>query len=296
MKRLEQKNGEPEYPGGILYVVATPIGNLEDITLRALRVLKEVDLIAAENVRHSKRLCNHHGIGTRITSYHQHNRNNRAPEIINRLRSGKDVALVTSAGTPAISDPGVLLVNKAHEEGIRVSPVPGPSAATAALSVCGLDVAEFLFIGFLSNRSGRRKNEIKGLADETRTMIFYEAPHRIISMLRDLQEIFGRNRKIVILRELTKVYEEIRQATVGDVIDELEHSDIKGEFTIVVEGKVPRKTDNKIDSIIKGKIAKMLTENRMGVKDIATLLSRESGLSYRSIYRECIAFKKTVHQ
>jgi 16S rRNA (cytidine1402-2'-O)-methyltransferase len=277
---------------GTLFVVGTPIGNLEDITLRALRILKEADLIAAENVRHSKRLCSHHGIETRITSYHQHNRKTKGPEIINRLKAGENVALVTSAGTPAVSDPGSLLVSKANENGIRVSPLPGPSAAIAALSVCGLGVAEFLFLGFLSNRAGKRRNELKKLKDETRTIIFYEAPHRIKSMLKDIKEILG-NRKIVVLREMTKVYEEIKHGMIEDIVDELEHADIKGEFTIVLEGGGPDKADDRIDARVRDEIVKMLLENRMGVKDIATRLSREHDLRYRSIYRECIAIKKS---
>ncbi|MFC1869484.1 16S rRNA (cytidine(1402)-2'-O)-methyltransferase [Thermodesulfobacteriota bacterium] len=186
-KRAESKNEKK----GTLYVVSTPIGNLEDITLRALKVLKDVDMIAAENVRHTKGFCNHYGIKTRLTGYNQHNRKGRGPDLIERMKAGSDIALVTSAGTPAVSDPGAMLIHMAIEEDIRVSPVPGPSAAIAALSVCGLRVDRFLFLGFLSNRPSKRKKELKNLVDEHRTMLFFEAPHRVKSMLTDLYGVFG---------------------------------------------------------------------------------------------------------
>lgn len=220
---------------GTLYIVSTPIGNLEDITLRALKILKSVDLIAAENVKHSKGLCRHYGIKTRLTSYHQHNRNVKGPELIKRLLSGSDVALVTNAGTPAVSDPGGMLINQVLERNINVSPIPGPSAVIAALSVSGLRVDRFLFIGFLSNKPSRRRKELRNLISEPRTMVFFESPHRIKAMLMDIKEILG-DRQIVVLRELTKVYEEIKRGSVSSVLDELEEGKIRGEFTLVVAG------------------------------------------------------------
>ena len=169
--------GGPEAPthnqrGGTLYVVSTPIGNLEDITLRALKTLKSVDTIAAENVSHSRRLCERYSIRTRVTNYHQHNQNTKTEQLINRLKSGSDLALVTDAGTPGISDPGVYLINRALNEDIKVRPIPGPSAVVAALSVSGLPTARFVFLGFLSNKAGKRKRELEKLASENRTMVF----------------------------------------------------------------------------------------------------------------------------
>jgi 16S rRNA (cytidine1402-2'-O)-methyltransferase len=222
---------------GTLYIVSTPIGNLEDITLRALKILKSVDLIAAENVKHSKGLCRHYGIETRLTSYHQHNRNIKGPELIRRLKSGLDIALVTNAGTPAVSDPGGWLINQVLEHNINVSPIPGPSAVMAALSVSGFRVDRFLFIGFLSNKPSRRRKELRNLISEPRTMVFFEAPHRIKAMLMDIKEILG-DRQIVVLRELTKVYEEIKRGFVSSILEKLDEGKIRGEFTLVVAGSL----------------------------------------------------------
>ena len=176
---------------GTLYVVSTPIGNLEDITLRALRILKEVDLIAAESVEHTRALCRHFGIETRLTGYNQHNQGVKGPALIRKLQQGSSIALVTNAGTPGVSDPGVLLARQAAEGGIRISPVPGPSAVTAALSVSGMRGESFVFCGFLSSRAGKRRGELKELASEKRTLVFFEAPHRIEETLQDLQEVLG---------------------------------------------------------------------------------------------------------
>jgi len=236
MKGQKTNNSEIQNYG-TLYIVSTPIGNLEDITLRALKILKSVDLIAAENVKHSKGLCRHYDIQTRLTSYHQHNRNTRGPELIRKLKSGFDIALVTNAGTPAVSDPGGLLINQVLEHNINVSPIPGPCAVVAALSVSGLRVDRFLFIGFLSNKPSRRRKELRNLISEPRTMVFFEGPHRIKAMLMDIKEILG-DRQIVVLRELTKMYEEIKRGLVGSILEKLDESKIRGEFTLVVEGSL----------------------------------------------------------
>ncbi|MFC1534540.1 16S rRNA (cytidine(1402)-2'-O)-methyltransferase [Thermodesulfobacteriota bacterium] len=292
----QKPKSEIKKPGpGSLYIVSTPIGNLEDITLRALKILKNVDLIAAENVNHSRRLCNHYGIKTRLTSYHQHNQNIKGPELIGRLKSGSDIALVTSAGTPAVSDPGALLINMAIKEDIKVSPIPGPSAAIAALSVCGLRVDRFLFMGFLSNRTSKRRKDLKELTNEKRTLVLFEAPHRVKSMLADLNEILG-DRQVVILRELTKVYEEIKRGSVSSVLKELEEDKIKGEFTVVVAGKEGGKRGKSLDIRIKKRVEKLLKEDKMGVKEIAVKLSQEHGLNYRVIYREGLDLKKGMQQ
>ena len=217
---MADSNKNQSRDSGTLYVVSTPIGNLKDITIRALDILNGVDMIAAENATHSKSLCYHYNIQTRLTSYNQHNHKAKGPELIKRIQNGSDIALITNAGTPAISDPGSLLVNLAVENGIRVSPVPGVSAVITALSVSGLKMDRFVFMGFLPNRSGKRKNELKKVAQEARVMVFYEAPRRIVSMLKDILDIFG-NRQLILLRELTKVYEEIIRGPVNFILEEL---------------------------------------------------------------------------
>lgn len=276
---------------GTLYIVATPIGNLEDITLRALRILKDVQLVAAENTDHTRGLFNHYGIRAKLTSYNQHNNRSKGPELIERLKAGSDIALVTSAGTPSVSDPGSLLVNLALEQGIKVSPIPGPSAAITALSVCGLKVDRFIFIGFLPNRSGKRKKYLQELAHEQRTIIIYEAPHRVVELLNDLMEIFG-DRLIVVLRELTKVYEEIKRGSISDILKDMDEDRIKGEFTIILSGN--EKEDEAPEIDLKTRIVSLLKEQDAGAKEIATRLSLELGMNYRAIYRECLNVMKEM--
>ena len=272
---------------GTLYVVSTPIGNLEDITLRALKVLKSVDIIAAENVKHTKRLCERYDIKTRITDYHQHNQNTKTEQLINRLKSGSDLALVTDAGTPGISDPGVYLINRAVKEDIKVMPIPGPSAVVAALSVSGLPTARFVFLGFLSNKAGKRKRELGKLATETRTMVFFEAPHRIKAMLKDLGEIFG-EREMVMLREMTKVFEEAHRGTPGDILGSLTSDKIRGEFTLVVAGNELKQKSKGLSQGGFSRIEELIKEKTMSIKDIAELISRDEDVSYRQVYKECL--------
>jgi len=277
---------------GILYVVATPIGNLEDITLRALRILKDVGLIAAENTSHTRGLCSYYGIRAKLTSYNQHNSKSKGPELIKALKGGSDIALVTSAGTPGVSDPGSLLINLAHEEGIRVSPIPGPSAAITALSVCGLKIDRFIFLGFLPNRSGKRRKYLRDLRHEQRTMIFYESPRRIIPLLNDLKEFFG-DRPIVILRELTKVYEEIKRGSIPDILKDMDEDKVKGEFTVILTGDEKEKDVSDID--IKKRIGELLKGKKTGARDIAARLSSELGINYRVIYKECLSMMKEMN-
>lgn len=278
---------------GTLYVVSTPIGNLEDITLRGLKILQHVDLIAAENTGHTRKLCSRYHIRSRLTSYNQHNRRAKGPALIERLKTGSHIALVTSGGTPAISDPGAMLIDAAMEEGIRVSPVPGPSAVIAALSVCGLRMDRFVFLGFLSNRPNRRKKELMELKDEPRTMVIFEAPHRIESLLRDLHEVFG-DRRMVVLRELTKIHEEIRKGSAGSILESLDRDKIKGEYTIVVEGGTKGRECDSLDLEVKKRIGTLLREEKRGVKEIANRLSAELGLNYRTVYRECLTLKRQM--
>ena len=221
---------------GILYVVATPIGNLEDITFRALRVLREVAIIAAEDTRRTARLLQHYSISTPTTSLHEHNERTRTPELIGRLHRGDSVAVVSDAGTPLISDPGGMLVAAAHDARIRVEPVPGPSAALAAVSASGLPANQILIVGFPPSRSNDRKKWFEGLKDEPGLLVFFEAPHRIVASLTDLVQIFG-DRLCAIGRELTKAHEELVVSPISMHLQALtEH---KGEFTVVVAPAEP---------------------------------------------------------
>jgi len=217
---------------GTLYVVATPIGNLEDVTLRALRVLREVALIAAEDTRRTARLLQHYSISTRTTSLHEHNERSKTPSIVARLLAGDSVALVSDAGTPLISDPGNHLVAQAHQAGINVEPIPGPNAAVAALSASGLSQGEFVFVGFPPHRSTDRKRWLERLATETRALVFYEAPHRIRPTLEDMLQAFG-DRVIALGRELTKAHESLVVRPISwHLASPLEE---RGEFTVVVD-------------------------------------------------------------
>ena len=225
---------------GILYIVSTPIGNLEDITLRALRVLKEVNLIAAEDTRHTRRLLTHYQIGTPTTSYFEGNQIQKGEKLVARLKAGESIALVSDAGTPTISDPGYRLLAQCIEAGIPIIPIPGPSACIAAASVAGLPLHNFVFEGFLSPKSGRRKRQLTDLCDEKRTLIFYESPHRIIPFLGDVLEVIG-DRQVSVARELTKKFEEIFRGTVVEAIEKLQETTPRGEFTIVIGGSSLRK-------------------------------------------------------
>ena len=224
-----------EVINGALYVVATPIGNLEDITLRALRILKSVDIIAAEDTRKTRILLNHYGIQKELLSYYQFNESKRIPEIIKILKSGKSVAVVSDAGTPGISDPAYRLVKKAIEEKIRIIPIPGASAFLSALVVSGLPTDSFVFEGFLPHKKGR-KTKLEKIKSETRTIILYESPHRILKTLYEILEIIG-DRKITIAREITKMFEQVIYGKVSDVIKHLESKTIQGEFVIILAGK-----------------------------------------------------------
>ena len=219
-----------------LYIVSTPIGNLEDITLRALRTLKEVDLIAAEDTRHTSLLLKHFGIRTPLTSYFEGNELRKREFILSRLKQGDQIALVSDAGTPGISDPGFRLIRLAIENRIPVVPIPGPSAVIAALSAAGLPTDAFLFKGFLPHKSKKRRDLLKPLEEVKETLIFYESPHRLTETLKDIFDILG-DREIVLTRELTKVYEEILRGKVSEIQNQLAERKLKGEITLVISGK-----------------------------------------------------------
>ncbi len=223
---------------GKLFVVGTPIGNLEDITFRAVRVLKEVDLIACEDTRRARILLQHYSIDTPTISYNEHNERKRIPELLQKLKSGVDVALLSDAGMPTISDPGYRLVHAAREEGIEVVSVPGPSAVTAALSVSGLPTDRFVFEGFLPRKKGKREKKLAEIRDETRTVVIFESVHRIQRTLEEMLSVLGPERKIAVCRELTKVFEEVIYGSIAEVIEKFEVK--KGEFVIVIGGRETR--------------------------------------------------------
>lgn len=226
---------------GVLYVVATPIGNLGDISARALQVLREVELIAAEDTRHSRQLLQHFGISTPLISLHEHNEQSRIPQLLSHLRQGKSLALISDAGTPLLSDPGFQLLRSLREQGLRAVPIPGPSSLLAALSVAGLPTDRFVFEGFLPAKAGARRHRLEFLATEERTLVFFESSHRIQASLRDMAKVFGADRRAVIARELTKVFEEIHDATLAELRDWLTAAEnrCKGEFVILVQGAPP---------------------------------------------------------
>ena len=228
-----------------LYVVATPIGNLEDITLRALRILKEVDLIAAEDTRHTGLLLRHFGIQTPLTSYFEGNELKKKEFILSKLKQGHSIALVSDAGTPGISDPGFRLIQTTIENQISIVPIPGPSALIAALSVSGLPTDAFLFKGFLPHKSKKRKALLKQLEEVRETLILYESPHRLSETLNDIFETLG-DREMVLTRELTKVYEEVLRGKISEIKKQIGERNLKGEMTLVISGKTRKRTDEEL--------------------------------------------------
>ncbi len=286
---------ESEKPnGGTLYVVATPVGNLEDMTYRAVKVLQNADLIVAESAEHSRRLCAHYNIRTRLTSYNQHNHKAKAPKILEQLRTGRQVALITCAGTPGISDPGTLLVSQAFEQGIKVLPIPGAAAVTLALSAAGLRSDCFYFGGFLSPRPGKRRKELQTLATMPWTLVFYEAPQRLAALLTDLLAIMG-DRLGIIWREMTKMHEEALRGPMSALLEQVRDRDIKGEITLVIAGATAEAVKRCFsDDELIGRIRKMLEKERKGVKEIATSLALEKGLAYRQVYKLALALKGKI--
>lgn len=220
---------------GCLYIISTPIGNLGDITVRALRILAEVDLIAAEDTRTTRKLTSHYEIKTPLRSYHSYNQAKQGKHFVRLLAEGSSIALVSNAGTPGVSDPGSAIIRLAVDNGIQVVPIPGASALVTAFSISGMPGTGFVFYGWLSSKKGRRKKELGRLRDEPGTLILYESPHRLVSVLKDIREIIG-NRFIVIGRELTKKFEEILRGEIGELIEVFENKKPRGEFTLVIEG------------------------------------------------------------
>lgn len=281
---------------GCLYVVATPIGNLEDISMRALRILKEADLIACEDTRQTMKLLSHFDIHTKLVSYHEHNELTRSPEIVIDLEQGASVALVSDAGMPAISDPGQRLVSLCLRHGIKVVPVPGPSAFVAALAASGLPAEEFAFIGFLPARATQRRKSLRDLAVVPRTLVFYEAPHRLLDSLEDMLEILG-DRPTVIAREISKVHEEFVHGRLADLVESVRTKAPRGEITVLVgtadgapvhipiDGSAAKVTN--IVPLAK-RVEQLMRENGVDRKAALKQAARERGLTRREAYKQLL--------
>jgi 16S rRNA (cytidine1402-2'-O)-methyltransferase len=273
---------EPDRPGK-LYIVATPIGNLEDITLRALKVLKEVRLIAAEDTRHTKKLLNAYQITTRLTSLYEHNELKKSGVLIEEILAGADIAYVSDAGTPGLSDPGYLLVQEALAHDIPVVAIPGACAALTALCVSGLPMDSFVFHGFLPPKPGKRRNFLETLKDEAKTMIFYESPNRLMATLNDMLAVLG-NRRMVVARELTKLYEETVRGKLAEIIDVWREKNVKGEITLILAGK-EKAADAAPDERVLNLLDAYKTIPGLSERDRVARIAQELGLSKRIVYR-----------
>ena len=274
---------------GVLYIVATPIGNLEDITLRAIRVLKEADAIAAEDTRHTQKLLSKFAIHTPLTSYHDHNKEEKAPVLVSRLLEGKSIALVSDAGTPGISDPGYFLINLAIDQKVPVVPIPGATAAIAALSVSGLPTDRFVFEGFLPSKHTARMKRLTELAKEERTLIFYEAPHRIMQALEDMQTVLG-DRKAVLTRELTKVHEQVLRGRIPDVRKQLEAGSMKGEFTIIVEAAASGA--DRVNISAEEYLKNLILHRGLPKKEAIAVAAHDLGVPKKEIYKIGLTIKE----
>jgi 16S rRNA (cytidine1402-2'-O)-methyltransferase len=285
---LEERNQASLAPG--LYLVATPIGNLGDITLRALDVLRRVDRIACEDTRQTQKLLNHFEITTPTESCHEHNEHERTAGLVEALKNGARIAVVTDAGMPGISDPGSWLASAVIAAGIPVFPIPGANAALSALVASGLPTNEFHFLGFLPEKSGARRTRIETLArsgDEATTLVFYEAPHRILDTLADFQSVFGPDLRVVVARELTKVHEEFLRGTVVEVRRELASRDrIRGEITLLIQSPAKRPDAAASNETIANRLARMQAEEGIDEKEAMKRLARELGQSKSEVYRE----------
>ncbi len=276
---------------GKLYLVATPLGNLEDITHRALKVLAEVDLIAAEDTRHTLKLLNHFGIKQRLLSYYLHNERERSGEIIDKLRSGMNVALVSDAGMPGISDPGNLLVAEAIKEGITVVPIPGASAVVTALAASGLPTNTFWFQGFLPRKAKEQAEILRDLAEVNGTLVFYEAPHRLEATLKNTMEVLG-DREAVIARELTKIHEEFVRGSLSEIISRIGKNTLKGEFTILIAGAPEEK--NRQNSTNRNNSKSGINDNgeELSLRQKLREIARETGKNTKEVYQIYLSEKE----
>jgi len=278
----------PAGPAGCLYLVGTPIGNLEDITLRALRILKEADQIACEDTRHTQKLLTHYDIHKPLVSYHEHNELTRAPELVLALEQGAKIALVSDAGMPLVSDPGHRLVTLCLRHKIPVVPIPGPSALLASLSASGLPNEEFLFVGFLPARSGERRRALERLRIEDRTLILYEAPHRVAESVADAREILG-DRPACLAREVTKLHEEFLRGRLSEIAASLEERPARGEITLLI-GADASETRSHADSTqsLAARVEELMHQARLDRKDALKLAAKERGLTRRAAYAQIV--------
>jgi 16S rRNA (cytidine1402-2'-O)-methyltransferase len=274
---------------GTLYVVATPIGNLQDITLRAVEVLTAVNCIVAEDTRHSQPLLQQYAIKTKVMALHEHNERERTSKLLERLQQGESIALISDAGTPLISDPGYYLVREARAIGIKVVPLPGACAAIAALSVAGLPTDRFIFEGFLSAKSGPRLQRLERLRNESRTMVFYEAPHRILDLLQALQQVFGGDRQVVLAREITKMFETIKSDVLNKLIPwvEADSNQQRGEFVVIVAGMQEVSSETEQEA---GRILGVLLE-ALPLKQAVELASKITGQKKNDVYQAALQLK-----
>ncbi len=289
----DTKNGDsrkhgPAIGGPSLYLVATPIGNLEDITLRALRVLKEVDLIACEDTRQTLKLLSHYGIQTRLVSYHEHNEMTKAAELVVDLESGAKIALVTDAGMPGISDPGFRLIALAIRHHVPVVPIPGASAFLAALVASGLPTDSFRFSGFLPAKSGQRRKLLESVKESPRTQVFYEAPHRLLETLADVVEVLGTDRHVVVAREVTKIHEEFLRGRAKDILDQLKaRGDVKGEITLLIAKPETQDLRPETSSVsVAQRVREIMAEERADEKAALKKVAKERGIGKSEAYRE----------
>lgn len=300
---MSEKEAGPKREG-ILYLCATPIGNLEDITLRVLRILKEVDLIAAEDTRATRKLLSHYDIRTPLTSYHEHNQRTKGPQLLERVAAGQKVAVVTDAGLPGISDPGAGLVQEAVARGLPVTVLPGPVAMATALVLSGLPAERFVFEGFLPRQGSRRRAAIQRLLGEDRTIILYEAPHRLVQTLSDLREALG-ERPAAVVREMTKIHEEVRRGTLGELLAYFQVEEPRGEITLVLAGGSSSgaggvalgvtgaaKTGEAQTGSELVKLVRAREAEGFGRKEAIRLVSRELGLPRRQVYQAVIEEEK----
>lgn len=276
---------------GILYLCSTPIGNLEDISFRAIRTLKEVDLIAAEDTRHSIKLLNYYGIKTPMTSYHEFNKKEKARYLIDKLLSGQNIALITDAGTPGISDPGEELVRQAHEAGVQITAVPGACAAITALILSGLATRRFCFEAFLPDDKKERQRILEQLKNETRTIVMYEAPHRLKKTLKELLSVLG-DRKITIVKELTKKHESIWQTNLKEAIEKYEEEEARGEYVLVLDGvsfeELKDNEQKKWDKLSLEEHMKLYLDKGLDKKDAMKAVAKDRGVSKSRIYQSLI--------
>ncbi len=275
--------------GSCLYLVGTPIGNLEDITLRAVRILKEVDQIACEDTRHTQRLLTHYDIHKPLVSYHEHNEVTRAPELVIALEQGAKIALVSDAGMPLVSDPGHRLVTLCLRHHIPVVPIPGPSALLASLSASGLPAEEFLFVGFLPARSGERRRALERLRIEDRTIILYEAPHRVAECVADAREVLG-NRSACIAREVTKLHEEFRRGKLSELSASLDERPARGEITLLIGAENPADARTHANSTqsLADRVEELIRQAKLDRKEALKLAAKERGLTRRAAYDEIV--------